>query len=197
MTAAEFNCDAHLLRDVTNTLGLEISVRKASRLLARCATPHIVAGGFAVQERGYPRLDKELELIVPDPEQAVQILALTGEFRRDAISTTAIDNETGVAIHFLRGDSEAGGGPVRLPTPALASAEPMILGLADLISAKLSSFVAGGIARAQDAADVVELIKRTRPPRELPVDQGVRDMFLKIWDQLDSGEAQFGEWRLF
>lgn len=81
-----------------------------------------------------------------------------------AAAATVIDNETGVAIHFLQGGSAAGGGPVRLPMPALASVEPMILGLADLISAKLSSFVAGGIARAQDAADVVELVKRTRPP---------------------------------
>src|SRR5690349_10278369 len=104
MRAADFNADAHLLRDVSGSLGLEVSVRKAPRLLASCAMPHIVTGGFAVQELGYPRFCRDLELIVPDPDQACRVLVLTGEFRIDTASvTTVIDNKTGVSIHFLEG----------------------------------------------------------------------------------------------
>lgn len=197
MRAADFNADAHLLRDVSGSFGLEVSIRKASRLLASCGVPHLVTAGFAVQERGYPRFHGDLELIVPDPGQACRVLVLTGEFRIDTASvTTVIDNETGVSIHFLEGGTAAGGGPVKLPIPSLASAEPIILGLPELISVKLSAYLAGGIGQAQDAADVVEIIKRTRPPRDLSVDASVRDTYSKIWDQLN-GAGRPGEWRLF
>lgn len=197
VTLAEFNPDAHLLRDVTESLGLEVSIRKVARLLASCMTPHLVGGGFAVQERGYPRYYKDLELIVPDPDLACQLLILSGAYQMNtAAAATIIDDETGVAIHFLKGGSASGGGPVKLPMPVLVSGEPMVLGLAELISIKLSGFVAGGIRRAQDAADVVELIKRTRSPRDLAVDATVRDVYLKILGQLN-GEPQPGEWRLF
>jgi hypothetical protein len=103
--------------------------------------------------------------------------------------TTVTDRETRVEVDLLPGGGAVDPGPVRIPSPAEVSGEPQILPLDRLISSKLSTYIARGIARAKDYADVVELMKANDLPRDYPVDPAVRDLYQKMWDELRSSEA--------
>ncbi|HZV35194.1 MAG TPA: hypothetical protein VFB72_11530, partial [Verrucomicrobiae bacterium] len=74
--------DAYLLRENTGTTGLEQTARKAAETLAHFDVPHLIVGGFAVQEHGYPRLTIDLDIVVPDVLEAVEFLTadLSGPF---------------------------------------------------------------------------------------------------------------------
>jgi hypothetical protein len=53
-----------------------------------------------------------------------------------------------------------------------------------LISSKLSTYIGRGIDRAQDYADVIELMKANRTPRDFGVDHNVRDEYHRVWGGL-------------
>ena len=56
--------EASLLRENTGTTGLELTARAAAEALAHFDIPHLIVGGLAVQEHGYPRLTLDVELYV-------------------------------------------------------------------------------------------------------------------------------------
>ncbi len=78
-------------------------------------------------------------------------------------------------------------GPLTLPMPTNVSDQPQLLTLEKLISSKLSTYIGVGIRRAQDFADVVELMQANHLPRDFAVDPAVRDLYCQTWDQLQSG----------
>src|SRR5438034_6084202 len=57
---------ADLLRENTGTTGLVQTARAAAEILAHFDIPHLIVGGFAVQEHGYPRLTIGVDIVVPD-----------------------------------------------------------------------------------------------------------------------------------
>ena len=65
------------------------------------------------------------------------------------------------------------------------SSEPQILTLQSLITSKLSTYIGRGIDRVQDYADVVQLIKVNHLPRDYDVDVKVRELYHKLWDELN------------
>jgi hypothetical protein len=99
---------------------------------------------------------------------------------------TVMDRETKVEVDLLPGGGKLDPGPLTFPVPALVSSKPQILTLQSLISSKLSTYIGRGIDRVRDYADVVELMKVNRLPRDYDVDVKVRELYHKLWDELNT-----------
>ena len=78
------NQAAYILRENTGTSGIVESARAAVSTLAEHDIPHLIVGGLAVQEHGYPRVTIDVDIVVPDVLEAVEFLtaSLTGPFYR-------------------------------------------------------------------------------------------------------------------
>ena len=64
--------DAYILRENTGTSGIVETARTAVAVLADHDIPHVIVGGLAVQEHGYPRTTTDVDIIVPDVLEAVE-----------------------------------------------------------------------------------------------------------------------------
>jgi len=75
---------ASILRENSGTSGIVTSARTAVETLADNDIPHLIIGGLAVQEYGYPRVTIDVDIVVPDVLEAVEFLtaSLTGLFYR-------------------------------------------------------------------------------------------------------------------
>src|SRR6266446_1141357 len=78
------NRDAYVLRENTGTAGVVQTARAAAATLAHYDIPHLIVGGLAVQEHGYPRVTIDVDIVVPDVLEAVEFLTanLSGPFIR-------------------------------------------------------------------------------------------------------------------
>lgn len=186
----QFREQAVFLRESSGSNTIEKTLLKALKVLKLFNIPHHVCGGFAVQERGYPRFTVDVDIIVPDVAFAVEKLALNGFRANPGSQTTVLDRDTKVKVDILPGGKKLDTGPLTLPMPTRVSDKPQILSLEKLISAKLSTYIGRGVARIQDYADVVELVKANHPPREFAVDPRVLDQYHKMWDALYPNEEQ-------
>jgi hypothetical protein len=183
-TFLQFHEEAEFLRESSGSTNIEKTLLKALRILKLFDIPHYVCGGFAVQERGYPRLTVDVDIIVPDVEFAIEKLSMNGFQQNRGSKMTVTDRETRVEVDLLPGGRKVDPGPLTLPMPAEVSDKPRILTLDKLISAKLSTYMGRGIERSQDLADVVKLVQANQLPRDFGVDLKVRDEYCKIWDGL-------------
>jgi hypothetical protein len=183
--ATHFHEQAVFLRRTSGSTDLEKTLRKATGILALFEIPHLVCGGFAVQEHGYPRFTVDVDLIVPDVAAAREKLSLNGFRANPGSSMTVTDRETKVEVDLLPGGSKVDSGPLSLPMPVDVSATPRFLSLDQLISAKLSTYIARGIHRAQDYADVAKLMATNQLPRDFGVRAEVKDLYQTIWDELN------------
>jgi hypothetical protein len=188
-TFAQFRAQAVFLRESSGSTNIEKTLLKALKVLKLFHIPHYVCGGFAVQERGYPRFTVDVDIIVPDVELAIEKLSINGFKQNPGPKMTVTDRETKVEVDLLPGGRKVDPGPLTLPMPTHVSDKPQILTLEMLISAKLSTYMGRGIERSQDYADVVKLVQANRLPREFGVDPKVRDEYHKIWDELHQKEA--------
>ncbi len=181
---------AHILRETTGTSGLEQTVRDAVTILAHHLIPHLVAGGLAVQEHGYCRVTLDVDLIVPDVVDAAEVLTadLSGPFERyPGCEDTVRDRRNEVLINLLpAGRAYKRACKVPFPLPAEVSDVPQFVPLAKLIALKLDSWVNSPARRLKDKADVIELIKALKLPRDLPVDEPVRHLYHQTWDALQA-----------
>ncbi|HTY87144.1 MAG TPA: hypothetical protein VMB80_06740 [Candidatus Acidoferrum sp.] len=57
---------AYILRENTGTSGILETARTAAAILAEHEIPHLIVGGLAVQEHGYPRVTIDVDIVVPD-----------------------------------------------------------------------------------------------------------------------------------
>jgi hypothetical protein len=182
--------DAYMLREATGTSGVLEAARTAAGRLADHLIPHLIVGGIAVQEHGYPRVTIDVDLVVPDRLDALEILTadVTGPLvRLRGVEDRITDTRSGTAIDLL----EAGrvlkrGCQVAFPLPTVVSDYLQIVGLEKLISLKLDSWSNTPLKRLKDKADVIELIQRRQLPRDLAVDAAVRQFYLETWDGLQA-----------
>lgn len=188
-TVAQFREQATFLRESSNSTNIEKTLLKALAVLRLFNIPHYVCGGFAVQEHGYPRFTVDVDIIVPDVELAREKLSMNGFKANRGSQMTLTDRETKVEVDLLPGGKKVDLGPLTLPMPTDVSGQPQILTLEKLISSKLSTFMGRGIERAQDYADVVRLVQANHLPREYGVDPKVRELFCKIWDELNASKT--------
>jgi hypothetical protein len=182
------NRDAYILRENTGTSGIVETARTAVSVLANHEIPHLVVGGLAVQEHGYPRVTIDVDIVVPDVLEAVEFLtaSLTGPFYRVAgVDDRVEDRRNGVMVDLLpAGKVLRRGCKVPFPQPGKVAEQIQIVPLEDLISLKLDSWANNPTRRLKDKADVVELIKYRKLPRDLAVNPAVRTHYLETWDAL-------------
>src|SRR5687767_15169192 len=88
-----FREQAEFLRDSSGSSNIEKALLKALRVLNRFSIPHLVCGGFAVQESGYPRFSADVDIIVPDVAVAREKLCLNGFTPKRGCATTVLDGE--------------------------------------------------------------------------------------------------------
>ena len=184
------NQAAYILREATGTSGLVESARDAVAVLAEHDIPHLIVGGLAVQEHGYPRVTIDVDIVVPDVLEAVEFLtaSLTGPFYRvPKVEDRVEDRRNGVLIDLLpAGKVLKRGCKIPFPQPGKVAEQIQFVSLEDLISLKLDSWSGSPVRRHKDKTDVIELIKYRNLPRNLGVNPAVRALYLETWDALQA-----------
>ncbi len=184
------NQAAYNLRENTGTSGILETARTVAAALAEHDIPHLVVGGLAVQEHGYPRVTIDVDIVVPDVLEAVEFLtaSLTGPFYRvHGVDDRVEDRRNGVMIDLLpAGKVLQRGCKVPFPQPGKVAEQIQIVTLEELVSLKLDSWAGSPARRLKDKADVNELILRRKLPRSLAVAPAVRAHYLETWDALQS-----------
>jgi hypothetical protein len=95
------------------------------------------------------------------------------------------DKRNGVPVNFLpAGRVLHRGCKVPFPQPGEPCEEPCYVPLEKLIALKLDSWSNSPNRRLKDKADVIELIKALKLPRDLAVDEPVRHLYRETWDAL-------------
>ncbi len=182
------NQDADILRESTGTSGILEAARTAAAWLADHDIPHLIVGGIAVQEHGYPRVTIDVDIVVPDVLEAVEFLTarLTGPFFRVPEAADRLeDRRTHTFIDLLpAGRVVKPGCKVPFPQPPRAGAGLQIATLEQLISLKLDSWANSPLKRLRDKTDVVELILRRKLPHDLAVNPVVYSLYTEIWNAL-------------
>ncbi|HTR41269.1 MAG TPA: hypothetical protein VMH87_06600 [Pseudomonadales bacterium] len=184
------NQSAYILRENTGTSGIIETARDAVTVLAHNDIPHLIVGGLAVQEHGYPRVTIDVDIVVPDVLEAVEFLTanLSGPFFKVyGIDNRVEDRRNGVEIDLLPAGHVLKTG-CKVPFPeAKAVAETLqIISLEELISLKLDSWKNSPNYRHKDKTDVIELIKYRKLPRDLAINPVVRALYLETWDALQA-----------
>jgi len=176
---------AELLRNLTGTADLTMTLWRAVEILSAAGVPSLVVGGYAVQELGWAKSTPEIDLIVPNLDDSLAMLCLHG-FTADS-KNSVLDSRTGKRICLLPGGVSLRPGPLPLPIPVRVSVEPVIADLRTLIEIKLSSYIADGkgrIWRLRDLVDVVELIKANGLMIDFSVDPTVEAEYRQLWEGL-------------
>jgi len=178
------------LREATGTSAVAETARTVAAALARFDIPHLIAGGLAVQEHGYPRVTTDVDVIVPDVLEALEFATadMTGPLARiPTVEDRLRDKRNGVMIDLLpAGKVLKAGCKVPFPVPTSAGDELQFITLEELISLKLDSWVNSPERRIRDKADVNELILRRNLPRDLAVKMAVRAIYIVTWDAIEA-----------
>ena len=178
------------MRENTGTSSLLTTALSAVAPLAEYDIPHLIVGGLAVQEYGYPRVTIDVDIVVPDILQAVEFLtaSLTGPFYRiHGAEDRVEDRRNGVMIDLLpAGKVFKRGCKVPFPEPKAVAVKLQIISLEELLSLKLDSWNGSPSRRLKDKADVNELILRRNLPRDLAIHPAVRALYLETWDALQA-----------
>ena len=174
------------------------ALRSITARLQELGVPYAVVGGMALVAHGYDRTTVYIDILLqPDDHQRVkQELEGLGYVAPFAGSRNLRDVQTGVRIEFLIAGDFPGDGkpkPVAFPDPSQASVELNgihYVSLEKLIELKLASGMTNP-NRLKDLADIQELIRAIRPPRELAdrLDAYVRGRYLELWDGIASDDA--------
>jgi hypothetical protein len=184
------NQAAYVLRENTGTSGLVESARAAVAVLAEHGIPHLIVGGLAVQEHGYPRVTIDVDIVVPDVLEAVEFLTanLSGPFFRVPETEDRVeDRRNGVEIDLLpAGKVVKRGCKVPFPQPDKAAGPFQIVPLEALLSLKLDSAANSPLRRHKDKTDVIELITRRKLPRDLAIHPAVRALYTETWDAIQA-----------
>lgn len=147
---------------------LRLTAEKVSRQLKENQIAHLLIGGLAVAEYGYPRATADVDFIVT-PEGLAK---LTGTPNAIGLSKDI----GGVRVDFILPDvgEDVVEEEIEAPSPEEAVACPPIASIGLLIYLKLRA------NRRKDQADIVELVKRGAVPV-----QSVRRYLMENFDDTD------------
>ena len=162
------------------------TAQRAVALLNQAGIPVLITGGLAVIAHGYPALTVDVDLIVPDIEQAQQYLLSQGYQASLRVLVGVIDPQSNIRVDILPGGkSLTPRCPVNFPVPAEMGYR--YVSLPELISLKLGSYLANPARRGKDRAAVEELIMRASLPRDLPgIEVSVAAKYLELWDAIQA-----------
>jgi hypothetical protein len=166
------------------------TARTVAAVLAQHDIPHLIVGGIAVQEHGYPRTTIDVDIVVPDVLEAIEWLTvdLAGPFARvKGCDDRLEDRRNGVMVDLLpAGCVVKRGCKVPLPQPAKATEALQVISLEELVSLKLDSAAGSPLRRHKDKTDVIELITRRKLSRDLAVNPAVQALYVETWDALQA-----------
>lgn len=175
------------------------ALAKLIRELDDAQIPYAIVGAMALNEYGYRRTTVDVDvLLTADGLAALKARCLgRGYVEKFPGSKGLRDTENHVTIDILlAGDYPGDGKPkaVRFPDPSTAAvrgARGAFLPLARLVELKLASGLSAP-HRLKDLADVLELIRAARVPRELvdDLDASVRDKYLELWTAAQTADAE-------
>ena len=168
----------------------QLALRKIAKLLDDEGIPYAVAGALALGQHGYVRATTDVDLLLTREGLAALKRAALGRgwLEKFPGSRGLRDTELGVNIDvLLAGDYPGDGKPkaIAFPDPATASVRATharFLPLGWLLELKLASGLSAA-HRLKDLADVQELIKAARLPRELGAElhASVQSKYDELW----------------
>lgn len=171
----------------------------AQRLTA-LGVDYAVVGAMALFAHGYERFTSDVDVLLSREGLATFKAASLGRGYLEVFegSKGVRDTVNNVKVDFLlTGDFPGDGVPksVAFPNPRDASEDRgrfRVVTLSKLIELKLASGISRGVLRMKDIADIVELIKITKPPRELSekLDPYVRGKYLELWDAVSAAPRE-------
>jgi len=166
-----------------------------TKKLEELGISYSVVGALALGAHGYVRATVDVDILLT--REGYRMLRERCEGKGYVLpfpgSRDLRDTHTVVRIEFhIAGDFPGDGKPKPVPFPDPAEAGVEIAGIRylrpqNLIELKLASGLTNP-NRLKDLADVQELIKAIRPPRQLAdrLNPFVRDKFLEFWDGVQS-----------
>jgi hypothetical protein len=165
---------------------------KIERRLAEENIDYAVIGGMALNIHGYERVTNDVDLLTTRVGLDAIHERLAGRGYVPSFSGARKrlrDTESGVTIEFITTGEYPGDGkpkPVSFPDPRDASINReghQVIVLPKLVELKLASGLTAA-DRIKDLADVQELIKVVKLPRDLgeQLDPSVRDEYYRMWD---------------
>lgn len=171
------------------------TLRRVVARLTALGVPYAVLGALAMFRHGYRRFTEDVNLLVTRPSLRRIHTQLKGNGYESKFTASKglRDTETGVRIEFVLTGEYPGDGkpkPVVFPDPASVAVELdgiRHVSLITLIEIKLASGMTDS-QRLKDLADVQEMIKTLRLPREFSqsLNPYVRDKFNELWTEPDN-----------
>jgi hypothetical protein len=165
------------------------AMRKLCKTLEEDGIPYAIAGAMALNAYGYRRVTTDVDvLLTPEGLAAFKEKHLgRGWLERFAGSKGMRDAEHDVKIDVLLTGDYPGDGkpkPIAFPHPSIAvrAGDAMLLPMNSLIELKLASGITNP-DRLKDLADVQELIRSAKLPRDLAneLHEMVREKYIDIW----------------
>ncbi|QDU91479.1 hypothetical protein Pla175_49080 [Pirellulimonas nuda] len=167
-----------------------LALRKLVKRLDEVGVDYSVVGGLALFAHGYQRFTDDVDLVVTKESLAAIHTALDGlgYIKPFDASKHLRDTELGVRIEFLTTGGFPGDGkekPVAFPDPIDVSIDRQgikFINLPTLVDLKLASGMSN-VSRMKDLADILELIKAAKLPRDLAAQLNpyVRDEYDRLW----------------
>jgi GNAT superfamily N-acetyltransferase len=175
--------EAALIR--TSSGNQNLVLKAVTKLLGENKIGSIVVGGVAVQQYGYPRNTKDIDLSVTDANKAMQVLVNHGY--KQETEVVVFDPQYGEEINILQGGKTVAACDVPLPIPTETNITPEFCGLATLIDLKIGSYLGARKVRNdrdQDRVDILKLIKRNQLPRDLLQGKKHQEEYEITWDDM-------------
>jgi hypothetical protein len=97
--------EAQRFRELDGTSKLEQTLDKAVRALFHAEIPHLVTGGYALQEYGCLRHTDNIDLVVPDMAHAHAALRANGFQPHRSARTVVVDPDTDFEVRLYAGGS--------------------------------------------------------------------------------------------
>jgi hypothetical protein len=180
----------HASRFFMGETNVQQALRDLVATLESLGVPYAVVGALALGEFGYRRATVDVDvLLTPEGLETLKREVLgRGYVERVAGGRMLRDTRNGVDIDVILTGGYPGDGkpkPVRFPDPgqvAVRGADVALLPLPKLVELKLASGISAP-HRLRDLADVLELIRLARLPRDLAqaLDASVREKYLELW----------------
>jgi hypothetical protein len=165
------------------------AVKKITRILDEAQIAYALVGAMALNAYGHRRVTIDVDLLLTRDGLArlKELVVGLGYVEKFPGSKNLRDTENNVGIDFIiTGDYPGDGKPkaVRFPDPAALAVrvgDIALLPIERFVELKLASGLAAA-HRLKDLADILELIKAARLPRELQLDKSVVGKYLELWD---------------
>jgi hypothetical protein len=175
------------------------ALERLARILDEKEIPYAVIGALALNEWGYRRVTVDVDvLLAPEGLRALKREVLGRGYTEKFPGSRGLrDTEAGVDVDFVLAGEYPGDGkpkPVTFPDPARAAVRGRrvaLLPLDTLIELKLASGLSAP-HRLKDLADVLELIRALRLPREKArdLDASVRAKYDELWQAAQAAETE-------